>query len=205
MDPKVQKNLADALEELEENLKPLQGLDTLNDNLSKVGDDLSATAKALEHSVKPFPEALEALKRASNLLSETATLLSNADPKVVADGLSKVDTSLKSLNSDLHKAIADQKQETDATLEVAIMYTKAIKETFPEISEQIGMVQEQLSGDLSANTEKVSKEVNILFKSLTSEIRRTKILSILSITVSLIVGGAIIWLLSPEGLISLIN
>ena len=167
MDPKVQKNLSDAIEELEEKLKPLQELSSLSDNLTKVGGDLSASAKTLEQSGKPFPEALEALKRASDSLSEVSILLKNADPKIVAERLSGMDSSLKSLNSDVHKAIEDQSSET----------------------------REYFFGEITAKTDVVSQEIKGLAELMLSETRRARIFSMISGAVSFIVGAVIIGLL----------
>lgn len=195
MDPKVQKNLTDAIEELEEKLKPLQGLDALSDNLTKVGGDLSATAKALEQSGKPFPEALAAFKRASDLLSEVSTLIKNADPKVVAESLSQVDSSLKSLSTELRHAIEGQGKSTDKTLDDVSVKIRSIADDVSSGNQRL----EQFSGDTSEKADAISQEIKALSESVTAEIRRSKTFSFLSGVVSLVVGAAIIGLLITNG------
>ena len=195
MDPKVQKNLTDALEELEEKLKPLQNLDALSENLTKAGGDLSATAKALEQSGKPFPEALAALKRASDLLSEASTLIKNADPKVVAEGLGKVDSSLKSLNTELRNAIEDQRKNTVQALDEAAGKIGVISKDVDSISQKLADIKEHLSREIAENRNAISKENEALSESVNSTLRRTRIFAIASLASSLILGTAIIVIL----------
>lgn len=195
MDPKVQKNLTDTLEELEEKLKPLQSLNSLSDNLTRVGGDLSATAKALEQSGKPFPEALSAFKRASDLLSEASTLIKNSDPKVVAEGLGQVDASLKSLSTELRRAIEDQGNSTKANLDAATGKVDSIAEGVSSVNQRLEEIKQHVVGDISESTDTISGEIKALSSQMTSDIRRAKQFAMASGLISLILGASIVTLL----------
>jgi len=195
VDPKLQKNITDALDDLEDKLKPLQGLSSLSGNLEKVGGDLSAAARILEQSGKPLPDALSAFKRASDLLVEASTLIKNADPKVVADNLGQVDSSLKSMSTELRRVVEDRTDSVARAIDGAAGKIDAIAEDVSSFGQRLEDVKAQLSGDAAIHSDAISKSIGEFSVSITHEVRRAKTFALISCLVSFILCATIIGLL----------
>ncbi|MCC1498045.1 hypothetical protein [Alcanivorax sp. 1008] len=195
MDPKVEKNLADALEQLEQKVEPLQALSGLSETLKGIKGGLHAASVSLQDAAKPFPESLSALTRVSGLLADVSALIKNSDPAVIAEELEGVRKGLKSVDESIRNAFSDQKVQMDKSLDEIRSKIADLSKAVSEMPIQVDKSIDDLSKLLSGISDSVNTQAHASSQLLMEQIGRAKALAGTSISVSFCMGAVIIYLL----------
>ena len=185
MDPKVQKELADAIEELEAKLEPLRGLEALSANLEAMEGDLAAAVKTLTLAGQPFPNALTALSRASDRLADAATILKNADASGIARKLGQIESSLRTMSSGVMKAVEEQGAAAKRGIETAV-------ERIDTVDARLEGVNDGLKKEISTGAEGVVAHTSDVAEALAREVRKVRRLALGFGVGGVMIGAAII-------------
>ncbi|MCC5982592.1 MAG: hypothetical protein JJU26_12845 [Oceanicaulis sp.] len=187
MDPKVEKDLVEALEDLETKISNLQEVSALTGTLKALETDVTAGLKFLGEAAKPFPDSLKALSRASDLLAEVSALIKHSDPEVISDRLDKLSKSSDKINEQIEKEslLMNQAQQDTIT---------RISSLIQSASDRIGSINEEIARRLSELDERQDK-MAVMSESLLSYQKQTKVYSILAAGSSLVIGLVIVVIL----------
>lgn len=192
MDPKVQKELADAIEELEAKLEPLRSLESLSANLGAIEGDLSAAVKALRLAGEPFPNALTALTRASDRLADAATILKDADASGIARNLGQIESSLRSMSSGVVKAVEEQGAGAKRGIETVAEKIDTVGNGIEAMDDRLEGFNNGLKKEISTGAEVIIKHTSDLSEALWREVRKIRRLALGFGVVGVMIGTAII-------------
>ena len=192
MDPKVQKELADAIEELEAKLEPLRSLESLSANLGAIEGDLSAAVKALRLAGQPFPSALTALTRASDRLADAATILKDADASGIARNLGQIESSLRSMSSGVVKAVEEQGAGAKRGIETVAEKIDTVGNGIEAMDDRLEGFNNGLKKEISTGAEVIIKHTSDLSEALSREVRKVRRLALGFGVVGVMIGTAII-------------
>ena len=192
MDPKVQKELADAIEELEAKLEPLRSLESLSANLGAIEGDLSAAVKALRLAGEPFPNALTALTRASDRLADAATILKDADASGIARNLGQIESSLRSMSSGVVKAVEEQGAGAKRGIETVAEKIDTVGNGIEAMDDRLEGFNNGLKKEIATGAELIIKHTSDLSEALAREVRKVRRFALGFGVVGVMIGTAII-------------